>query len=109
MLLNGDDGGKSVEMFSDAAKYSYTALCALSLRSLYIEDHPHHTFSTDLVHNIRVHLGLPLHSDEVMLALFHGEGVQSGEVYVDLVRQEGHAFAFFIVKDLVYHAVRTGT
>jgi hypothetical protein len=110
LLLDGivPAGGCNVEMFSDAAKYSYTALCSLALRDLYMEDKPHHAFSKDIIHNIRRHLNLPLQTDEVMLALFHGEGVQCGEVYVELVKQEGHAFAFFIVKDLIYHAVRSG-
>lgn len=79
-----DGYSPDVEMFSDAAKYSYTALCSLALRDLYCEDQPHHTFSTDLVKNIRIHLGLPRQSDEVMFALFMGEGVQSGQVYVEL-------------------------
>jgi hypothetical protein len=107
--LSLDYGEQTSDMFSDAAKYSYTALCSLSLRDLYIQDLPHHTFSTSIIHNIRLHLGLPNHSDEVMLALFHGEGVQRAEVYVEIVKQEGHAFAFFIVKDLIYHSVRSGT
>jgi hypothetical protein len=44
-----------------------------------------------------------------MLALFRGEGAQSEEVYVDLVRDEGKAFTFLIVKDLIYHVVQGGS
>lgn len=97
-----------MDIFSDAAKYSYNSLCSLALRDLYLEDNTHHAFSTQLIQSIRVHVSLPVHSDEVMLAIFHGEGVQSEDVYVDLVKQEGHAFAFFIVKDLIYFSVRSG-
>lgn len=104
--LPSDEAG--VEMFSGAAKYSYVALSSLALRDLYKADGAHHTFSNKVIHMIRLHLGLPPQSDEVMMALFQGEGVQSEHVYVDLVRQEGHAFAFFIVKDLIYFSVRTG-
>ena len=94
--------------FSDAAKYSYAALCSLALKQLYSDDVQHHEFAERLIKSVRHHLGLPAHSDQVMLALFRGEGAQSGEVYVDLVKREGHAFTFLIVKDLVYHAVRSG-
>lgn len=43
-----------------------------------------------------------------MFALFRGEGVQNEDVYVDLVKQEGHAFSILIVRDLVYLAVKGG-
>lgn len=43
-----------------------------------------------------------------MFALFRGEGVQNEDVYVDLVKHEGHAFSILIVRDLVYLAVKGG-
>lgn len=98
----------SISLFTDAAKYSYAALCSLALKQLYTEDVHHHQFSEGLICSVRKHLDLPDHTDEVMFALFRGEGVQNEDVYVDLVKQEGHAFSILIVRDLVYLAVKGG-
>ncbi len=98
----------SISLFTDAAKYSYAALCSLALKQLYVEDVHHHLFAEGLICSVRKHLDLPDHTDEVMFALFRGEGVQNEDVYVDLVKQEGHAFSILIVRDLVYLAVKGG-
>lgn len=98
----------SISLFTDAAKYSYAALCSLALKQLYVEDAHHHQFAEGLICSVRRHLDLPDHTDEVMFALFRGEGVQNEDVYVDLVKQEGHAFSILIVRDLVYLAVKGG-
>lgn len=68
----------------------------------------HSEFSEGLIQGIRLHLDMPDHTDHVMLALFRGEGSQSEEVYCDLVKSEGKAYSFFIVKDLIYHVVQGG-
>jgi aryl carrier-like protein len=109
-LLDEEDE-KTVDKFSDVVKYGYTSLCALALSHLFKEDKMHYEFSTNLITIIRMHLKLPVNSNEVFLALFQGDGDDGHptvEVYVDLVKQEKNAFGFFILKDLIYFSVKSG-
>jgi len=61
-----------------------------------------------MICDVRTHLDLPEHTNDVMLALFSGEGSQSDHLYVNLIKEEGHAFSFLVIKDLVFHSVKTG-
>lgn len=47
----------SISLFTDAAKYSYAALCSLALKQLYVEDAPHQHFAEGLICSVRQHLG----------------------------------------------------
>lgn len=101
--------GQLHSLLSDAAVYSYAAICALVLHELF-DNEWDKKFKYQCVKLILRHLHLPKQVEAVMISLTEGQGSQSPDTYVELLMSEPalDGKAMLVIEDLIMLAVHGG-
>ncbi|XP_014260826.1 transmembrane and coiled-coil domain-containing protein 4-like isoform X2 [Cimex lectularius] len=99
-----------VEGLTDAGKYSYAGLCAITLHSLFYDCEPDRPFCYECLSCVVSHLGLPDSVSPIMDLLLKGEMSNSAESFLNVLNTEAvlEGNLCYVLQDLVTVAVQKG-